>query len=297
MHGTEQGTEVLSDETLCNEQTSRNDAENQEVERGEREHKGVNTEETGHEGGSGREAENRSVDDKAATDRIVTDLSQEFKIWNRANSGSAGARALPRTDNNESISSHVSRIYRAYEEGEEMLLDKLEAVLSYMDNFVAIQAVFPSIERRTRDMKVMRPLNFILRQVAKIYLVMVLIYLKRFVLRLKKINRLIRIVQTEYSIMKRSFLTTSIKIDEYHERCLRVLYTEKAKAIIEIFGYANDLLLNLSLACKKFKLGRVMGKVVGFMSWVVSVYRLCSDDRRDEENRRVLQELELKFGV
>lgn len=126
---------------------------------------------------------------------------------------------------------------------------------------------------------------------------MILIYMKRFLLRLRKINKLITLVKTESRIIKRNFLMKDSNINEYHEKFLKVLYTEKIKAIIEIVGYLNDLLLNLSLVTKRFKLGKLMGKFVGFISWIVNMYRLCRDESQDIKNENMIKELQVRFGV
>ena len=86
-------------------------------------------------------------------------------------------------------------------------------------------------------------------------------------------------------------------VTEYHERCLRVLYTEKVKAVVEIVGYANDLVLNLSLVTKRFRLGRALRKLVGFVSWMVNVYRLCRDETQDAKNDAAMSEIEARVAV
>lgn len=188
-------------------------------------------------------------------------------------------------------------ILQKYEMIEETILDKLETMLSYMDNFVAIQAVFPTLERRTKNSKIFKPINFLIKQVAKVYIVMILIYLKRFALRLRKINKLIKVVQTEFAIIQKNFLLKKSKITEYHEKCLRILYMEKIKAIVEIIGYTNDLLLNLSLVTKRFKLGRLSGKFIGFVSWMVNIYRICKDEKQEIENEQVINEMQNRFNI
>lgn len=184
-----------------------------------------------------------------------------------------------------------------YEELEEKLLEKLEEGLSYMDNFIAIQAIFPALERKTQNSKILKPFNFIIRQGAKIYIVMILIYLKRYLLRLAKLNKLIRILKTEFRIINRNFLTRNPNTTAYYNKCLQTLYTEKIKTIVELVGYSNDLLLNLSVIMKNFKLGRVMGKFVGFVSWIINIYRLCRDEGQDVKNETIIKDLQVRFGV
>lgn len=190
-----------------------------------------------------------------------------------------------------------SSYWERYEILEDKFLLKMESGLSYIDNLIAIQAIFPAIEKRTKNSKILKPLNFLIKQVAKVYIIMILIYMKRFLLRLRKINKLITLVKTESRIIKRNFLMKDSNINEYHEKFLKVLYTEKIKAIIEIVGYLNDLLLNLSLVTKRFKLGKLMGKFVGFISWIVNMYRLCRDESQDIKNENMIKELQVRFGV
>lgn len=204
---------------------------------------------------------------------------------------------IKKFDDMMSVRKFTKSLLDKYEILEESLLAKMESGLSYIDNLIAIQAIFPALEKKTKHIKILKPLNYIIKQVAKIYIIMILIYIKRFLLRLKKINKLIKLIKTESIIMKRNFLISNSTIDEYHEKYLKVLYTEKIKSSIEIIGYFNDLLLNLNLVTKRFKLGRLMGKVVGFVSWVVNIYRLCRDESQDERNESVIKELQNKFEV
>lgn len=184
-----------------------------------------------------------------------------------------------------------------YEKIEGIILDKLENMLSFMDNIIAIQAIFPSVAKKCNNIKVLKPVNYIIKQIAKIYIIMILIYLKRHLVRLRKINKLIKIIKVEYSIIEKNYLLRNDKVREYHEKSLNVLYTEKIKAVIEIVGYFNDLILNLSLVIKRFKLGKMINKLVGFISWIVNIYRVCRDESGDAQNDRVVKELSNRFGV
>lgn len=204
---------------------------------------------------------------------------------------------LKKSNDIENVRTFKKSMLDKYEILEENILAKMESGLSYIDNFIAIQAVFPALEKKTKHIKFLKPLNYIIKQVAKIYIIMILIYIKRFLFRLKKINKLIKLIKTESIIMKRNFLIKSSNVDEYHEKYLRVLYTEKIKSSLELVGYFNDLLLNLNLVTKRFKLGRLMGKFVGFVSWIVNIYRLCRDESQDEKNESVMKELQNKFEV
>jgi hypothetical protein len=219
-------------------------------------------------------------------------FTKEFLTWNKDKEDK-----IDKTDKKKQHEFDEKITFlQKYEQIEEHILDKLETILSYMDNFIAFQAIFPSLERKTKDMKIFKPINFVIKQIAKIYIIMILIYLKKFLLRLRKINKLLKIVKTEFSIIQRNFLMKNANITEYHEKFLTVLYTEKIKAIIEIVGYINDLVLNLSLVTKRFRLGRMMGKFVGFVSWVVNIYRLFKDVKQEEKNEVIIKELEIRFG-
>ena len=67
--------------------------------------------------------------------------------------------------------------------------------------------------------------------------------------------------------------------------------------MVEIVGYANDLVLNLSLVTKRFRLGRALRKLVGFVSWMVNVYRLCRDETQDAKNDAAMSEIEARVAV
>lgn len=218
-------------------------------------------------------------------------LTAEFKKWESVTKTTAPIKEL---------AGDTGTLVEKYEKVEDTVLNNLEYFLSYMDNFIAIQAIFPSFEKLMKKSPILRPFNVIIKQIAKIYIFMILIYLKKFIVKLRKINKLIRIVKLEYEIIEKSFqafknLNPTKKSSNYHEKCLNILYTEKAKAIIEIIGYFNDLILNFSLVSKRAKLGRFSGKIVGFISWLVNVYRLCRDEKSEEENEQRMKEIAVRF--
>ena len=172
-----------------------------------------------------------------------------------------------------------------YEKIEDNILDKMESVISIVDNYAIIQAIFPGIERITKNNSYLKIISYGLKQAAKIYIIMILIYLKKFLLRISKINKLIKLVKIESRIVK-------IPGGKYKE-WLSILKSEKIRSIIEIIGYINELMLNLTLVYKNVRFNKFFSRLMGIVSWIVNFYRNIDN----EENENTVRGLEIRYGI
>lgn len=172
-----------------------------------------------------------------------------------------------------------------YEKIEDNILDKMESVISIVDNYAIIQAIFPGIERITKNNSYLKIISYGLKQAAKIYIIMILIYLKKFLLRISKINKLIKLVKIESRIVK-------IPGGKYKE-WLSILKSEKIRSIIEIIGYINELMLNLTLVYKNVRFNKFFSRLMGIISWIVNFYRNLDN----KENENTVRGLEIRYGI
>lgn len=147
-----------------------------------------------------------------------------------------------------------------YERAEEMMLDRMEGILSFVDNAIALQALFPSN-------KLFKPFGRALKHASAIYVFMLLLYIKRAIMKLQKINKYIRIVKAEMVLG----ITAASEV-------LEKLYTEKVKAMIDAAGYLSDFMLNISLIFPKMRAGRLTGRLLGALSWLGTLTRFLGQD-------------------
>lgn len=148
----------------------------------------------------------------------------------------------------------------SYQDAEDLLLDQMEGILSLFDNAVALQALFPSN-------KLLRSFQRVLKHASSMYIFLLVMYIKRAFLKMRKLNKYIRIVKAE--------MILGIKTaDEVLER----LYKEKVKAMIDMVGYMSDFVLNISLLFPKLKAGRFVSKLLGAISWIATIARFMGED-------------------
>lgn len=121
--------------------------------------------------------------------------------------------------------------------------------------------------------------------------------MKRFLQRFIKLQKLIKTLETECLLIHENYKmnSESNELSTTHRETLLVLYSEKFKSMVEILGYFNDLLLNLNIVSKKFKLNKILDRFVGFMSWIISIYRFSKDEDEELKNERIIDDLEKKY--
>lgn len=181
------------------------------------------------------------------------------------------------------VSDENSHKRATYERAEDVVLDKMEGILTIVDNAVALQALFP-------NSRVFKPLQGVLKHASSIYIFMLVMYIKRAVLKLGKINKYIRIVKAEIIL---GIMAAS--------EVLEKLYREKAKAMIDLVGYVSDFMLNISLIFPKLKLGRFMSRLLGAISWLATIARFLGggggdDDGSQDNSNGVLEQVEKRYG-
>ncbi|ODV83008.1 hypothetical protein CANARDRAFT_19858 [[Candida] arabinofermentans NRRL YB-2248] len=195
-----------------------------------------------------------------------------------------------------------------YTQFETKLLQNLESLISLFDNFIIVQNLFKS-SRLSEKFKL---LEKVIKNLSKFYLVIILINLKNLILKLVKINKLIRYAELESSLMssdERIRRLTSIDSNQVDENGnptqdidpnntrLVLLYTEKFKTFLEIVGYSSELILNLNMIYPSYKLPKLLGKLVNAIAWIISLYRLSKDEHEDESNNAKLDVISEEYNV
>ncbi|KAG7752745.1 hypothetical protein KL911_003476 [Ogataea haglerorum] len=179
--------------------------------------------------------------------------------------------------------------YNSFETG---LLANLESMVSLFDNFT----MFQSILSKSRFASKFRGVEALLRNLSKVYFIIILINLKNLIVRLVKLNRLIRTVELETQVLLHNGKNALLPEAATQEReKLVFLYTEKFRTYLELVGYANELVLNLTLVYSKFRLPRLVERLVGLVSWIIGVYRLSKDEAEEARTGEQLAAMEQQY--
>ncbi|KAH3660107.1 hypothetical protein OGAPHI_007312 [Ogataea philodendri] len=180
--------------------------------------------------------------------------------------------------------------YNKFESG---LLDSLESLVSLFDNFTMFQNVIKNSRFATK----FKSLESVVQNLSKVYFIIVLLNMKNLIVRLVKLNKLIRMVEMESALVSRTTkyqLRADSPVPERDN--LVLLYTEKFKTYLELIGYANELVLNLSLIFTNFELPKLVSRLVNLISWITSVYRLSKDDDEATQTDQTIQQIQKRYS-
>ncbi|GMG21373.1 unnamed protein product [Ambrosiozyma monospora] len=235
----------------------------------------------------------------------------------------------------------LSKLVTNYNYLETITLNHLEWIISTFDNFIILQNLFTSstrfqkLQQKYANNKLVKLLQVIISQLSTFYTFVILIRLRRLILKLSKIKKLIQFVELECKLLSRSrscsshsrdnsepleieslssqvlnssqagSSLSSPKLTESQKSKLTLLYTVKLKTYLDILGYLNELLLNLTIIFpsgrgkKKFtfKLPKLLMQLVNIISWLTSAYRLCKDDEVESKEERDILKLSHTYGV
>ncbi|QPG73781.1 hypothetical protein FOA43_001095 [Brettanomyces nanus] len=183
-----------------------------------------------------------------------------------------------------------------YNMTEDKLLGLLETLITQFDNFVLIQTFIPRL-RQDPHTKLGRTINFILKQLSKFYLIVIAINLRKLLVRLIRVNKLIKRIELECRILRSSmpFADTQFKIPRQLKSGLMELYTVKVKTVVELIGFLNELLLNLDLLWKKFRIPKRTKQIMSVLGWLIGIYRLSKDDDEEEKTNLKLKQMEKNY--
>ncbi|VEU22654.1 DEKNAAC103387 [Brettanomyces naardenensis] len=170
-----------------------------------------------------------------------------------------------------------------YSKAEDRTLGLLETLITQFDNFVLLQTFIPRL-RQSQDSRLGRLINFTVRQLSKFYLIVIAINVRKLLVRLIRVNRLIKRLELECRILNSQILIdTEFKIPKQLKECLVKLYTAKVKTIIELVGYLNELLLNVNIIWgKKVRLPKRLKQAMSVVGWIIGIYRLSQEEGEEE---------------
>lgn len=171
---------------------------------------------------------------------------------------------------------------------ERHLIDTIESVVYSMDNITTVQAFFPQL----LEYKPLRPLNYAVRQVNKLYILYLLLQLRKCVARCMTINRYFRLLARESSLLSQYNveLQNSMKqqLAIWRQDLGRILWQTK----LDMTAYAVDLILNVGLVLRKT--GRGM-QVLGFLSYVLGLFSSQGHDEEEHQREGVLLTLKERY--
>ncbi|KAH3664721.1 hypothetical protein OGATHE_003536 [Ogataea polymorpha] len=163
------------------------------------------------------------------------------------------------------------------------LLANLESMVSLFDNFT----MFQNILSKSRFASKFRGVETLLKNLSKVYFVIILINLKNLIVKLIKLNKLTRIVELEAEMLSRNGKNVLLPEAASQEReKLVFLYTEKFRTYLELIGYANELVLDLTLVYSKIRLPKLVERLVSLVSWIIGVYRLSKDEAEEARTEK-----------
>ncbi|KAG7884014.1 hypothetical protein KL938_002599 [Ogataea parapolymorpha] len=179
--------------------------------------------------------------------------------------------------------------YNSFETG---LLANLESMVSLFDNFT----MFQNILSKSRFASKFRGVETLLKNLSKVYFVIILINLKNLIVKLIKLNKLIRILELEAEMLSRNGKNVLLPEAASQEReKLVFLYTEKFRTYLELIGYANELVLDVTLVYSKIRLPKLVERLVSLVSWIIGVYRLSKDEAEEARTEEQIAAMQKQY--
>ncbi|KAG7822093.1 hypothetical protein KL928_000568 [Ogataea angusta] len=179
--------------------------------------------------------------------------------------------------------------YNSFETG---LLANLESLVSLFDNFT----MFQNVLSKSRFASKFRGVEALLKNLSKVYFIIILINLKNLIVKLIKLNKLIRIVELEAEMLSRNDKNVLLPEAASQEReKLVFLYTEKFRTYVELVGYANELVLDLTLVYSRIRLPKLVGRLVSLVSWIIGVYRLSKDEAEEARTEEQIAAMQKQY--
>ncbi|KAG7813951.1 hypothetical protein KL921_000225 [Ogataea angusta] len=179
--------------------------------------------------------------------------------------------------------------YSSFETG---LLANLESLVSLFDNFT----MFQNVLSKSRFASKFRGVEALLKNLSKVYFIIILINLKNLIVKLIKLNKLIRIVELEAEMLSRNDKNVLLPEAASQEReKLVFLYTEKFRTYVELVGYANELVLDLTLVYSRIRLPKLVERLVSLVSWIIGVYRLSKDEAEEARTEEQIAAMQKQY--
>lgn len=203
------------------------------------------------------------------------DNSKSKKVEDKVNAGwkKGSSKTTPRGGGS---SSRLHELVGYYTKAEDVLLGTLEFGIDQFDNFVLLQTFIPRLRQRSKG-RFGRIINVLLKNLSRFYIVVILINCRRLIVRLIKVNKIIKRLELQCRIMSHQSIVADFQLPKHVKTVLMQLYTIKVKVVIELVGYLGELMLNLDMVWKKMHIPARVKKLLSILSWMVGIYRLSKD--------------------
>lgn len=161
---------------------------------------------------------------------------------------------------------------------EHKAINTIETLVFSMDNITTIQAFFPSI----LNYKSLKPLNWGIEQVNKLYLLYLALQLRKSVARYVVISRLQRFVKKEWGVLHNYNEEIKQQMQKQLVEWTRELQSELWVCRMNITSYFVDLVLNIGLVLKK------RGKTMKLLAALSYLFALLRNGPQEEESETVI---------
>ncbi|OWB73672.1 hypothetical protein B5S31_g3428 [[Candida] boidinii] len=173
----------------------------------------------------------------------------------------------------------IKKVFKNYGIYENYVVESFESLISLMDNFLFISSFikFKRIEK----------LQYFITQISKLWVIIILITLKNLCIRLIKLFKLEKLINSEIESLKNLPINSITDLYNYNLDIKKIkIQSEKITVLLEIIGNVNELLFYL-IEILQLKLPKYLSRIIGIISWLMSFYRLSRDsvDESDEEKK------------
>lgn len=173
----------------------------------------------------------------------------------------------------------IKKVFKNYGIYENYVVESFESLISLMDNFLFISSFikFKRIEK----------LQYFITQISKLWVIIILITLKNLCIRLIKLFKLEKLINSEIESLKNLPINSITDLYNYNLDIKKIkIQSEKITVLLEIIGNLNELLFYL-IEILQLKLPKYLSRIIGTISWLMSFYRLSRDsvDESDEEKK------------
>ncbi len=200
----------------------------------------------------------------------------ESKKVEKTGDGKKGNDGITDELRDKSVSSRLRELTRYYTKAEDVILGTLELGIDQFDNFILLQTFIPRLRQKNKG-RVGRIINLLVRHLSRFYIVVILINCRRLVVRLIKVNKIVRQLELQCRIMSHQSIVRDFQIPKHLKDTLMQLYTMKVKVVVELIGYLGELMRNLDMVWKKMHIPARVKKLLSVLSWIVGIYRFAKD--------------------
>lgn len=200
----------------------------------------------------------------------------ESKKVEKTGDGKKGNDGITDELKDKSVSNRLRELTRYYTKAEDVILGTLELGIDQFDNFILLQTFIPRLRQKNKG-RVGKIINLLVRHLSRFYIVVILINCRRLVVRLIKVNKIVRQLELQCRIMSHQSIVRDFQIPKHLKDTLMQLYTMKVKVVVELIGYLGELMLNLDMVWKKMHIPARVKKLLSVLSWIVGIYRFAKD--------------------